>query len=292
MKIMVAGGTGFVGNTLIPGLIKDGHDVTILQRPKSRSRVQKIEGLKAAFINPESPIRDTNLSVDAIINLVGIIREIPGQGVTFHRSHFLVTKNLVDYAHTIGAKRFLQMSASGVKPHSQTKYFRTKFEAESYLKESGLAWTIFRPAVIFGLGSHFIALLSKMIKTFPIVPVVGDGKYKMQLVHIDDVCAGFRKGLLDERAIGKTFEIGGPDILTYNEILDVIGKVIGKSKVRSIHQPLWLMRLMAGLFGSFAWFPVTNDQITMLLEGNYTKDNSYWELFGLTPKRFGESLKV
>ena len=292
MKILVAGGTGFVGNALIPGLIKDGHDVTILQRPKSRSQAPKIEGLKIAFINPEAPITDTNLSADAIINLAGIIREDRGKGDTFHRSHFLVTKNLVDYAHTNGVKRFLQMSALGVKPNSQTNYFRTRFEAENYLKESGLAWTIFRPAIIFGPESHFIALLSKMIKAFPVVPVVGDGKYKMQLVHIDDVCAGFRKALLDERAIGKTFEVGGPDILTYDEILDAIGQALGKSKVRKIHQPLWLIRPMAGLFGSFSWFPVTNDQITMLLEGNYTNDKLYWESFGLAPKRLRESLRV
>jgi uncharacterized protein YbjT (DUF2867 family) len=292
MKVLVAGGTGFVGKTLIPGLIKDGHDITILQRPNSRSLSPKIEGLKIAQINLESPITDTNLSADAIINLVGIIREFPGRGVTFYRSHFLVTKILVDYGRTIGVRRFLQMSALGVKANSHTKYFRTKFEAEDYLKESGIAWTIFRPAIIFGPRSHFMALMSDMVKNIPLVPVVGDGKYKMQLVHVDDVCAGFRNGLHDERATGKTFEIGGPDILTYDEILNAIGKALGKSKVRKMHQPLWLIRPIAGLLGGFAWFPVTNDQITMLLESNCTNDKLYWEFLGLTPKRFEESLKV
>ena len=291
MKVLLAGGSGFVGNALIPGLIKDDHDVAVLQRPQSHSQALKIEGLKIVRINPESPITDTFLSADAIINLVGIIREFPGQGITFQRSHFLVTKNLVDYACATGVKKFLQMSALGVKPNSQTNYFRTKFEAENYLKESGLSWTIFRPAVIFGPGSHFVGLMSDMIKKFPVVPVIGDGKFKMQLVHIDNVCAGFREGLFDDRALGKTFEIGGPDILKYDDILDVIGKAMGKLKVRKVHQPLWMIRLMAGLFGGFAWFPITNDQITMLLEGNYTNDKSYWEIFGLTPKRFEVSLK-
>src|SRR5512140_1032044 len=116
MNIIVAGGTGFVGTALIHGLIADGHHVTILQRPSSRSHAPKIEGLKVAFIDPELPIKDKTLIADAIINLVGIIREQPAKGMTYHRSHFLVTKNLVDYARANGIKRFLQMSALGVKP--------------------------------------------------------------------------------------------------------------------------------------------------------------------------------
>ena len=291
MKIIVAGGTGFVGNALLPGLIKDGHDVTILQRPSSLSQSPRLDGLKIAFVNPELPIKDADLSADAIINLVGIIRENRRRGITYHQSHFMVTKNLVDYARSNGIKRFLQMSASGVRPDSKTPYFQTKFEAENYVKESGLDWTIFRPAIIFGPESHFVLMLSNMVWKLPVVPVVGDGRYKIQLVHIDDVCMGFRKALLDERAIGKTFEIGGPDILTYDEILDAMGRAANKTKVRKFHQPLFLMRKMAAILGNFQWFPITNDQITMLLESNHTNDQFFWEMFGLTAKKFEQSLR-
>jgi uncharacterized protein YbjT (DUF2867 family) len=291
MKIIVAGGSGFVGQALVRGLMDDGHEVTVLQRTTSKSISPKIEKLRVVYINPERPFTDINLTGDAIINLVGIIREFPSKNVTFHGSHFMVTKNLVDHARENGIKRFLQMSALGAEQKAQTKYMQTKYEAELYLKESGLSWTIFRPSVIFGPGDHLITMLANMIRRLPFVPVIGDGQYKIQPVHVNDVCVGFRKSLVDERTVGRTFEIGGPEVFMFNQMLDIIGEVIDVRKVRKVNQPLWCMRLMAGAFSGFSWFPVTNEQIKMLLEDNLTDDKSYWELLGITPRRFRESLK-
>jgi NADH dehydrogenase len=274
VKIIVAGGTGFIGKALVQRLTNSGHSVLILQRPGSKSKPPNVRGLESAVINLQRPVISDDVSGDAIINLVGIIREFPSAGITFHAAHFQVTKNLVDYAKGTGIKRFLLMSALGVSSEAKTAYQKTKYEAESYLLESGLDSTIFRPSVVFGPGSDFIKLMVDMVRRFPLVVV----------------CAGFQKALTDRNAIGRSYEFGGPEIMTYNRLLDIIGEVLGKKKVRKLHQPLWVTRAAAILLGRFRWFPVTNEQITMLLEGSFTEDRTFFEHFGIKPKEFRASL--
>jgi uncharacterized protein YbjT (DUF2867 family) len=291
MKVIVAGGTGFLGKALVSELIENRHQVVLLRRPSSKSKVPEMPEIQAVEVDIENPIVSTDFTGDVIINLIGIIREFPSKGITFHKSHYLVTKHLVDFARASGIKRFLQMSALGVKPDAQIGYEQTKFAAECYLRESGLDWTIFRPSIVVGPNAGLIGLLSKMISRLPVVPVIGNGCYRVQPVYIKDVIAGFVKSLGNDRAIGRVFEFGGPEIMTFDQMIDTLGDAIGKSRLRIFHQPIWMLRLMAALFGRFSWFPVTKDQIIMLLEESYTEDKSYFEFFGITPKSFSQALE-
>lgn len=290
MRIILAGGTGFVGSALVNRLSADGHHVTLIVRPGSKAKIPERSEVETVSLDPDMPLTDLDKSGDVIINLVGIIREFPSRGVTFENAHFLVTKNLVDFAKARGISRFLQMSALGVGPDGKTGYVRSKFKAEEYLRSSGLNWTIFRPSMITGPGDHVTGMFSRMIKYLPVVPVIGDGEYRLQPVHIDDVCTGFVRAISDDRSIGKVFEFGGPEVLSFNRILDIIGEAIGKKKVRKIHTPVGIMRIKAAIWGRFSWFPVTGEQITMLLDDNYTDDRSLYELFDFRPRSFGESL--
>jgi len=124
----------------------------------------------------------------------------------------------------------------------------------------------------------------------PVIPVIGDGNYKLQPVHIDDIAAGVAGTIDDDRAINGTFEIGGAEVMTFNRLLDEIGAALGKKKVNKIHQPILLMKALAGIFGRFAWYPVTVEQITMLLEGNFTSDRSFFDLYKIAPRSFKESI--
>lgn len=291
MKIIIAGGTGFVGSALIKRLIAEGHHITLIVRPGSKAKIPIHSQVEAVSLDPGEPITDLDKSSDAIINLVGIIREFPSRGITFEKSHFRITKNLVDFAESHGIARFLQMSALGVGPDGKTGYIRSKFKAEEYLKSSMLNWIIFRPSMIFGPGDHVTGMFSRMIRYLPVVPVIGDGEYKLQPVHVDDVCTAFAKSLSDDRSIGKVFEFGGPEVLSFNRILDITGEALGKKKLRKFHTPVGIMRLKAAIWGRFRWFPVTSEQITMLLSDNYTADRSLYELFDFQPKQFSESLE-
>jgi uncharacterized protein YbjT (DUF2867 family) len=113
----------------------------------------------------------------------------------------------------------------------------------------------------------------------------------LQPVWIGDVAAGFKKALGDPQSYGMTYEFGGPDILSYNQILEIMGEVIGMRMVRKIFIPVPFLRLMASLLGRFRSFPLTNDQITMLLEGNFTEDKTFFETFKIAPKSFHEGLR-
>jgi len=291
MRIIVAGGTGFVGSALIRRLSVEGHHVTLIVRPGSEMKIPERSEVEAVWLDPGEPLTGLDLIGDVIINLVGIIREFPFRGITFEKAHFVITKNLVDFAKAKGVSRFLQMSALGVGPDGKTGYTRSKFKAEEYVRSSKVNWTIFRPSMIIGPGDHVTGMFSRMIKYLPAVPVVGNGEYKLQPVHVDDICTGFVKALSDDRSMGKVFEFGGPEVLLFNRMLDIMGEALGKKKVRKIHLPVRIMRIKAAIWGRFPWFPITNEQITMLLDDNYTDDGSLYELFDFQPKQFRESLK-
>jgi uncharacterized protein YbjT (DUF2867 family) len=291
MRIIIAGGTGFVGNALVHVLIDNGHQVLLLQRSQSRTKQTQLPDVEVVGVDLEKPIISDDIKGDAIINLVGIIREFPSRGITFHKAHFQVTKNLIDFAQNEGIRRFLQMSALGVKADATTGYEQTKYAAECYLRESGLDWTIFRPSIIIGPGGGLVQLLSGMIQRLPVVPIVGNGQYKVQPIYVGDVISGFVKALGNPSAFGRTFEIGGPEIMTFEQMIDIIGEAMGRSSVRKFHQPIWLLKPLAALFDRFPWFPLTREQLAMLIEENYSEDRSYYEFFGISPKRLKVSLK-
>jgi uncharacterized protein YbjT (DUF2867 family) len=290
MRILISGATGFVGRAVVKQLLDSGHEIVVLQRPGSKHHVESSGRITIYRINLENPIIAPDLTGDAIISLSGIIREFPSKGISFYKAHYLVNKHLIDFASKRRIRRYLMMSALGVYSNYKTAYQETKYLAEHYLHDSDLNWTIFRPSLIFGPDGEFIRMLAKMIRFLPVVPVVGNGRYKLQPVWIGDVAMGFNKAIADQRTYSMTYEFGGPEILTYNQILDIIGKTLGKKRVLKIHMPVFFLRAMSLVFGRFPFFPLTNDQITMLLDDNFTEDKAYFETFGIVPKSLSGGL--
>ena len=290
LNIIIAGGTGFVGSSLARKLIESGNKVIFIVRPGAETKLRITDKSAVISADPGEELDHIHAEADVLINCIGIIREFPRRGITFKKVHADITKNLVLFAKSNGINRFIQISALGVGPDGETGYQRSKFEAEEYVRESSLNWTILRPSMITGPGDHVTGMFSGMIKRLPAVPVIGEGHYVLQPVHIDDIAAGLSALLDDNQAFGKTYEIGGPEILTFNEILDRIGTGIGKKRVRKFHQPVMFMRTLAFVFRRLAWFPVTREQITMLLQGNSTTDTRFFDLHGIKPKSFTDSL--
>jgi nucleoside-diphosphate-sugar epimerase len=158
------------------------------------------------------------------------------------------------------------------------------------LAVSNLKTTIFRPSVIFGPGDEFINMIAGFLKRFSVMPVIGDGEYRLQPVHIDDLCAVVTKSIDDRFAFGEIFDIGGPEIMTFNELVDTVADALDK-KCRKFHQPVFFMRILAAVFGRFSWFPVTREQISMLYAENYTYDSRLFDRYGITPKKLADSIR-
>lgn len=299
MKVFLTGGTGYVGRQVVRDLVKAGDTVVALVRKGSEPKLPDGVAGGITVVNgdvqkPES-YHDALQSCDAIINLPGLLREFPSRGITFEGVHFLATKLLVDEAQTLGTPRFIQMSALGVRQGARPKYQETKFRAEEYLKASRLRWTIFRPSLMFGNEkegfANFISVLQELLGMAPlVVPVLGDGKYRFQPVSLQNVSEGFVKAITTDGSAGKIYDIAGPDRYTYDELLDMVAYVIGKSKIQ-VHQPMFLMKAIASAFGGFKFFPVSRDQITMLEEENISdRWKEFFDDFAITPLRMVENI--
>lgn len=290
MNVFITGGSGFVGREIIARLVAENHSVRALVRQAERlADFPGIETVGGDTTKPDT-LEGKLTGCDAVIHLVGIIREFPGRGITFDKLHTQSTANMLNAAQEQGVKRYIQMSANGTRKQAQTGYHRTKWEAEEQVRQSALDWTILRPSLIFGPNDMFVNMLARLVKMLPLVPVMGDGQYQLQPVHVDDVAKSFVAALDTPETLHKTYSSCGPRAYSYSEILDLIGKALGLTRVRKIHQPLGLMKPMVSILQALPFFPMTSDQLQMLLEGNVCPDNSWSKAFDLKLRDFAEGI--
>ena len=291
MRVLVTGGSGFVGNRVVAELLARGHQVRALLRPGSEKKLRaaaQVEVVSGEVMSPETVARAA-AGCEAAIHLVGIIREFPGRGITFEWLHYEATVTVLEAARAAGVWRYLQMSALGARPAPADPYHTTNHRADEYVRLSGLAYTIFRPSVIYGPEDQSLNLFARQIRSFPVYPVIGDGRYQMQPVPVWTVAQAFARALELPDTENRLYEVGGPEPLTFNEIIDTLAAVLGRRVVK-VHLPVWTMRLAAGMFGRFAWFPLTSGQLRMLLEGNTCDPTDFYRDYGLTPISFQEGL--
>lgn len=275
MNVFVTGGTGFVGREIIRQLLNAGHQVRALQRTVIENRqIANVDYVIGDTTSAES-LTDCLSGCEAVIHLVGIIREFPGRSVTFERLHTESTRNMVEAAEQQGVKRFLHMSANGTRADAATAYHKTKWTAEQAVQSSQLDWTIFRPSLIYGADDQFVNMLADLIRKLPVIPVIGDGQYRLQPVFVNDVAAGFIRALETSRTIGQMYSCCGPQDYSYDEIIDLIATALGKTRRCKLHHPLLLMRPVISIMQSLPQFPITSGQLQMLLEGNCCPDNGW-----------------
>ena len=297
MKVALFGGTGFVGTYITEELLNNNHDPVLLVRPGSENKVYLPEkchvniGDVTDFESIEQKINHTY----SVIYNIGIIRQFPKKGITFEAMHFEGARHCMEAAERLGVKRFILMSANGVK-YNGTLYQSTKFLAEQYLKNTELEWTIFRPSLIFGdpKGTQeFCSQLRDDMLSLPLpAPLFFEGlipwaagKFEMSPVHIKDVAVFFVKALNNGKTIGKIYELGGPKSYTWIELIDLIAAASGKKKWK-IPAPVIPIKLAASIFERFPFFPITKDQLTMLLEGNTCDSTNSFKLFEVDPISF------
>lgn len=288
MNIYISGGTGFVGGHVCRALRDAGHNLRLLihrQKGVTESGVACIEG---DATRPES-LAAGMTGCDAVINLIGIIREFPSRGITFEKLHIQATKNMLKACRTAGIGRYLQMSALGTGPEAVSEYHRSKWSAEELVRASGLEWTIFRPSLIFGPEDAFINMLAAQIRRAPVMPVIGNGDYRLQPIHVDDVARCFARALEIPETVGRTYELCGSDRLSYVELLDMIAATLGRTRPLKPHIPVALMKLVTPYLQKIPQFPITMDQLQMLLEENI--GSSEWQqTFGFEARRLQDGI--
>ncbi|MCY4171494.1 MAG: NAD-dependent epimerase/dehydratase family protein [Bacteroidetes bacterium] len=290
MRVLLTGGTGFVGHYVLNELISKGYHVRALLRrggaPEGFER-KEIEIVRGDINDPLEKFME---DIDGIIHLVGIIKETPSENVTFEALHTSATQNVVKAAKASGVKSLVFVSANGAALNGETKYQTSKWAAEEAVRNSGLPhWCILRPGLIFGdpgiEREEFCTVVTKtLIRPFPILPIFGDGNYQLQPVHVAEVAQATVEALTLSSVNQKTITVVGRDRFPYKSILDIMTLSLKLKPKPKINLPLSLVR--TGMRFAGKMLPITPDQFAMLIAGNVGDASEFYDQFEVTERSF------
>jgi uncharacterized protein YbjT (DUF2867 family) len=248
MRVLVLGGSGFVGRALLRQLSAQGHQLTVpVRRPERQRDLRLIPNVSVLPIEHFSDLQLRKLlrGHDAVINLIGILHE--SGKTTFRSVHIDLVRKLTIACEVEGVKRLIHISALGASEHAPSRYLRSKAEAEAVLASTDLDVTILRPSVMFGEGDKFVNAFSRILALTPIMPVVCP-KSELSPVWVEDVARVIVSSLADKSAIGQTYELCGGQVYTLMELWQLIAEMTGR-KVDFMALPDALSRFTARLMG-------------------------------------------
>jgi uncharacterized protein YbjT (DUF2867 family) len=271
--ILVTGSTGFIGPKIVHKLRAERRDVRCLVRDRHRARQIESWGCEIVEgdVTDRASLDAAVAGCDVVIHLVSIL---VGRRQDFERVMAQGTRDLVDAAKTAGVRRFVLMSALGVSDLTRdlVPYYRAKWEMERTVRDSGLEYVIFRPSFVFGSDGGALQQFTRIARLAPVTPIVGSGKQRIQPIWIDDVAAYFAAAVDEAEAANRTFELGGPDVVSWNELWERLKRARGIRRP-SLHVPTRLVRLQATVLERLPTPPVTRDQLTMLEAGDNVVSN-------------------
>ncbi len=288
--ILVTGATGYVGRRVVRRLVEGGEAVRCLVRPSSDLSI--FEGLNlethVGDVTDAASLMSACQGADAVVHLVAIIRE-KGK-YTFDRVNHLGTRNVVEAAREAAVKRFVHLGAIGAGPDPKYPYLHSKWRGEQVVGEGGIPYVILRSSIIFGRGDEFINALAAAVRWGPVAPIVGSGKTRFQPIFVEDVADCISRALKDQELLGQTVEIGGPEQLSYQEIVELILRTCGLRRLK-VHIPVLCMKLLAPVLGKLAPHPpVTRTELDMVNLDNIAELDSVERNFHFRPRPIGGNI--
>ena len=292
MTVLVTGAAGFVGPHVVHTLRARDIPVRALVRNPARGSRLAVWGAELApgDVTDPTSLREACEGVDAVVHLVAIIR---GRPADFERVMAQGTRDVVAAAQEAGVRRFVLASALGVTERTKdaVPYFSAKWEMERSVKESGLEHVIFRPSFVFGRDGGVLKTFVRLARFAPVTPIVGPGTQRLQPLWIDDLAEYYALAVDEREAANRTFELGGPEAVTWDEFWARLKRVLGVRRP-SVHVPFGAMRVQATVTERLPGAPVTRDQLTMLALGdNVVTDPAAVETFRLPLVPLDEQLR-
>lgn len=290
--ILITGATGLVGRQLVARLA-DREDLACLVRPGRRVR-QFAPGVSVHIVSgdvDDAPtLRLSMHAVTAIVHLAAISRPYPN-GRTIESVNVEGTCNVIEAAHEVGVRRILFVSPIGADPNSAYPYLRTKGQAEEAIKASGLDYTILRASSVYGEDDEWTMPMAMGMHAVPIVfPIPGDGRSRLQPIFVDDFVECLVRAFDDNKTIGKTIEVGGPQYMTFDEVVTEIMKATGLRRRRYyLRTPTAhaIVRLATRLLGRP---PFSDSAIDLLSISRTTVLDAVSYHFAFQPSRMSDSL--
>jgi uncharacterized protein YbjT (DUF2867 family) len=292
VTVLVTGGTGFVGPHVVHALRARETPVRALVRKPARATRLTTWGAELAEGDVTDPasLRAACAGVDTVVHLVAIIR---GRPADYERVMAEGTRTVVAAAKEAGATRFVLASALGLDERSKdaVPYFGAKWKMEHTVRESGLDHVIFRPSFVFGRDGGVLPTFVRLARFAPVTPIIGPGRQRLQPIWVDDLAEYYAHAVIEREGTNRTFELGGPDAVSWNEFWQRLKGVLGVRRP-SVHIPFGLMRAQAAVTERLPGAPVSRDQLTMLeLGDNVVTDPSAVETFELPLVPLDEQLR-
>lgn len=283
MKVLVTGGTGFIGSNIVSALKGRGHEVVACVRDPARAQARL--GVVAIACDFE---KDTDASVwterlkgiDAVVNAVGIITE--AGGAAFKALHSETPKALFKAAQNAGVKKIVQISALGADEGAESRYHLSKREADDFLRALSIDWVILRPSLVFGAGGASTRLFSAL-SSLPVIPVLGKGEELLQPISSEDLSKAVVNLIENESAKRLTIDAAGAEPITYKEMLSVYRKRLGLGKARFLEIPMAIARLIARAGDITRTGPLNTETLGMLKRGNAADISLFKKATGVVP---------
>jgi uncharacterized protein YbjT (DUF2867 family) len=286
-RTAVLGGSGFIGRYIVRGLAARGDVIPVGCRHAEEARflmplgnVGQIAALNVT-IDDERLLPAYLAGNDALVNCVGILRESGSQ--TFERVHHTGPARLARLAREAGMQRFVHISAIGTDPRSPSAYARTKAAGEAAVRDAFPTVTILRPSVVFGPEDQFFNRFAAMATLSPVLPLIGGGDTRFQPVYVGDVADAVLKCLDDPTTAGRTYELGGPKVFTFRELIELVLSEIRRKRLL-VDLPFGLATLQARLMSILPDPPLTPDQVELLKRDNVVSSGALTlTTLGITP---------
>ena len=274
--ILVTGSTGFVGPHVVHALRERDKPVRALVRTPSGRSATTLAAWGAELVQGDMTDRESlRRAVDGAEVVLHLVAIRQGPEEQFRQIMEQGTRELVAAAQEAGVRRFVLMSALGTSEETKdlVPYYHAKWEQEQTLHASGLEHVIFRPSFVFARDGGILPTFRKLAKLTPVTPIIGSGQQRIQPIWIDDVGAYFAQSVDLPEAANRIFELGGPDVVSWNEFWQRLKSVLGQRRP-SIHVPTRVMRVNALLTERLPGnVPLTRDLLKMLEHGDNVVSN-------------------
>jgi uncharacterized protein YbjT (DUF2867 family) len=288
--VTVFGGSGFIGRYVVPRLARAGWQVRVaVRRPdqalfcKTAGHVGQVTPV-AANVRDEASVRAAVQGADAVVNLVGILFQAGPQ--RFDAVHMQGAANIAKAAAAAGVETLTHVAAIGADPNSPSAYARSKAAGEAAVRKAFPAATIFRPSIVFGPEDDFFNRFAKMALVSPVLPLIGGGTTRFQTVYVLDVAEAIARAVEHpEIHAGKLYELGGPRIYSFRELMTLLLVEIGRKRLLC-SLPFALASLQGAVFQVMPFIrpPLTSDQVKLLRRDNVVSPQAAgFKELGLTP---------
>lgn len=293
MKVLVTGASGFVGSHVARAAAAGGDAVRCLVRAGSdRAPLRDLAAeLAVGDLADRASLAAATAGVDAVVHCAATTSETAPDLAASRRTNVLGTRHLLEAAAAHGAPRVVFISSQSATPRNTGAYGMTKLEAEQVVAASGLPWTTLRPSTVYGPGARgLFAKIARLVETLPLVPMVGDGRQRFRPIHVDDLAAAVLACLRTPVTIGRTYDLGGLDGVSFAAFIDGVGDLLGRRRAK-LRLPIPLCVALARSLALVARNPpLTIDNIVGLRQMCECDIAAAQADFGFNPRRFADGI--